>query len=115
MNNYVWKIKNLEYAISADGKSNVVNNISWGLTGSNGSFSITTNGSQDIAFNPNASFINYSDLTENIIIGWLEASMGANEINKIKQFIDAQIQLHIDTKNILQINPTTGSGLPWSN
>ena len=122
-------IESLEYAVTAEGMPNVVTHIHWRLFGtSSGKYaSKTTNNLSDgstatvvlapytgqaygcltVPFNPNKNFINYLDLNEEIVIGWLESILSKDEIAKIKSQIDAQIAA--------QVNPTTGSGLPWSN
>jgi hypothetical protein len=129
MNTYTWRIESLEYAVTAEGLPNVVTHIHWRLFGtssekyasnttSNLSDSSTATvvlapytgqayGCLNVPFNPNKTFINYSDLSEEIVIGWLKSIMSEDDIAKLKSQIDAQIAA--------QVNPTTGSGLPWSN
>lgn len=52
-------------------------------------------------------FIPFENLTEDIVVGWVKDQMGANQVAAY----EAAVQAKIDA----QINPTTASGLPWSN
>lgn len=62
------------------------------------------------AKNPWASvdFVEYDDLTENMVIGWIKSTLGEDEVKQIEDNITAQIDA--------QENPpaaTKGSGVPW--
>lgn len=52
-------------------------------------------------------FIPYEDLTESIVIQWVKDEMGADQVAAH----EANVQAQIDK----QKNPTTASGVPWSN
>jgi hypothetical protein len=122
MNTYIWKIESLEYVVSFDGQSNIVSNIHWRLIGHSEQkkeilniddsvsvvpFSGQVYGSELINYASGNSFVEYAELTEQIVVGWLEASLGSEKI--------AELKLNIDSQITAQVNPTTGSGLPWSN
>jgi hypothetical protein len=106
MNTYVWKIKNLDYVISDKGYFNVITNVHWSLTGSNGAYLAEVSGVQFLPTNNDKPFVAYKDLTEEIVINWLVSNFGEDQISSFKLSIDAEIEA--------QINPTTGNGLPWS-
>ena len=50
-------------------------------------------------------FIQYSDLTEEIVVGWVKEAMGAEQVAAHEASVAAQIDA--------QLNPTSASGLPW--
>ena len=53
------------------------------------------------------SFIPFDNLTEEIVLGWLQDAMGEEAVAQLESSLDAQL-------NAL-INPVVASGLPWSN
>lgn len=103
---YTWKIEQLDYAVAAEGQANVVNNIHWRLLGTDGTYNGQIYGTLGLPFSADKSFVNYADLTKDQIIGWVEANLGTERIDELKEAIDAQIEA--------QANPKTGSGLPWA-
>ena len=53
-------------------------------------------------------FVEYDDLTEDVVIGWVKSALGEERVKKIEDDISAQIDA--------QENPpaaTEGSGVPW--
>ena len=62
------------------------------------------------AKNPWASvdFVEYDDLTEDVVIGWVKSALGEEKVKQIEDDIAAQIDA--------EENPpaaTKGSGVPW--
>ena len=108
MNTYTWKIENLGFTILDEGKQNVVNVILWRFTGTNDVFSSETCGATQLDLDKNVSFIEYENLTENIVLNWLISAIGEEQIAEIKLKIDTQIESQIEAQK-----PKTGSGLPW--
>lgn len=90
-----------------DEKQNVVCSISWELHGTNEK-NITSfvYGNQDIPYNENTSFVNFEDLTEKQVIGWLVDSIGEAHVNAYMQIVAEKIDL-IENPKI--ITPD----LPW--
>lgn len=102
-----WSIVQLDYALSLDGKTDVVNNSHWQCTDSDdagnqarvyGSVAIPTN---DLTY-----FTPYPDITESLAIAWTKDALGAEEVASIEANVASQLSL-IE-------NPTEGSGTPWS-
>jgi hypothetical protein len=52
-------------------------------------------------------FIPYGQLTEAVVVQWVKDEMGANQVAAYEAAVQGQINA--------QINPSTASGLPWSN
>jgi len=55
---------------------------------------------------PGPSFISYSDITEEIAIGWVQSALTEEELVQIQEDIDNQI--------FAKANPTHGAGVPWA-
>lgn len=52
-----------------------------------------------------ADFVNYDDLTEATVLGWVHADIGADEKAAIETALTAEVAE--------QMTPTKGKGMPW--
>lgn len=90
-NTYKWTINALDAKISQDGNSNVVYTIHWGYTASDDSDPVNTAssiGTYGVEYDAD-NFTPYADLTEEQVIGWLEAGL---DVDSMKASFDAQIE-----------------------
>lgn len=71
--------------------SDVVFNVHWRLTGSEGEHSSTAIGTQTLEVADLSSFTSFDDLTHEDIIGWVEAAMGAEMLQSQKDALATQI------------------------
>ena len=53
-----------------------------------------------------SSFIPFDQLTEDVVLGWLEAAMGEETVAQLEASLDSQLDS--------LINPVVDSGIPWS-
>jgi hypothetical protein len=117
MNTYKWSIKQLDYAVEQNGKSDVVTNIHWGVVATNDQiekstetapnlYSSSNQGIATIDLNESENFTDYSNLTEAQVLQWLMAKLGGSSIVAIKNSLDSQIAS--------QVNPPVKSGIPWA-
>ena len=96
---YTWDVSTCDTYPSKSGKSNVVHNVHWILTGSDSSNkdsdgnpqTATVYGSQSVSTDDLSSFINWSDLKASDVQGWVEAGLGSDEVTALKANVDAQI------------------------
>jgi hypothetical protein len=51
------------------------------------------------------SFVPFDELTPEIVIAWVQAQLGEDEVASIESSLDAQIEA--------QLHPVNASGLPW--
>lgn len=63
---------------------------------------------QGDANDPN--FVPFEELTEEVVIGWVQSELGEAEIANITSNIQTRLQQRIDQKN----NPEFLRGTPWS-
>jgi len=74
----------------------------WGASLTDGDYSASAYGTQSFTRDENSpAFIPFEDLTEEVVVGWLELNEG----------LEANLQAQIDE----QKTPTTVSGVPWNN
>ena len=99
MATFNWQISTLERELS-DGGVIVAH---WRCTASDGDFSASSYGTAGFSQDPEAeSFVPYESLTEEMVLGWLWASID-------KDATEAVLAAKIEADK----NPTTAAGVPW--
>jgi hypothetical protein len=73
------------------------------VNATDGTYTASTYGTVGYTQQPGETYIPYQDLTEAIVVGWVQNALG-------KDTVEASLQGQIDA----QINPVQESGLPWS-
>jgi len=101
---YQWKISAMDYTVSQDGHTNVVNVVHWRVSKDDGGNSGGQYGSVGLV-PPSGTFVEWVDITETIAIGWAKAALGTDRVTEIEADIDAQIAE--------KAAPTIGTGVPW--
>jgi hypothetical protein len=105
-----WKVENLVYYPTKDGKSQVVYEVSWRCNGTEEkdgeTYSSSAAGNNIIAYDADASFTAFDDLTEEQVLGWIW------ETDVVKVDVEANVQASVDE----HITPTSVVGVPskWS-
>jgi hypothetical protein len=101
---YTWSISKLDCAPSENGLTNVVKVIHWGLTGiDENSVSASMSNSYPLPSPSPEAFTDYSTLTEETVIGWLESNLDVG-------YLQSRLANEIAT----QYNPPiTPLPLPW--
>ena len=87
---YSWRIDSLD-VINTDAASNIVANVSYRYIGQTDKASAHVSGKLNIPYAPSSSFVEFNDLTRELVISWLEANADipalqatiTEEINKI--------------------------------
>jgi len=107
MTQFNWHIDSLPVYTRKDGKTNVVSEISWRCDAieedSIASFSASIDGIVTIHLDHELSFVDYENLTEDIVWEWVYAKVN-------KEIIEENLQLAIDSKRTSK--PVT-LPLPW--
>jgi hypothetical protein len=102
-----WSIVQLDYALSEDGYTDVVNNSHWQCIDEDASGNqARVYGSVGIPTDDLSNFTPYADITEAQALQWTKDALGAEEVASIEANVADQLQL-------LE-NPTEGSGTPWA-
>lgn len=102
-NTYNWKINALDAKVSVDDVQNVVYTVHWSLiaTSENGEHTVSNIGTHGVEYDAD-NFVPYENLTEAIVIGWLEAGLN---VESIKAGLDAQIEKLITPEEITYTDP----------
>jgi hypothetical protein len=90
-----------------DGETDVVFNVHWTLTGTDGAYAGSVYGSQGVTIDPDAPFTPYVDLTEAQVVGWVQAALGEEQVASYEANVAQQIADQIDP-------PVVTPPLPWA-
>jgi len=108
MINYTWKIKNL-WTKTIDGQQDYVVIAAYDVTGVDGTFSSSLSNTAQFSTASVSEFVPYADLTEEIVLGWIQSELGENGVLSITACIEGQIESQKNPPVSPEITP-----LPWS-
>ena len=100
-----WDVVALDATKTVGSLSDVVTNVHWTASDSDGEHSGSSYGSVELAAADSGSFTAYKDITKDNAIAWAKAALGSDEVTAIETSIAAQIT---ESKT-----PTVSSGVPW--
>ena len=96
---YTWKIGQLDRETS-DG---FVFTAHYTVNADNGTYTAGAYGSQ--GFERPDTLVAYSELTEEIVLGWLKTALTEEKVLEVEKALEAQIEE--------QVQPTKAAGVPW--
>jgi hypothetical protein len=108
MNTYTWSISQLDCIPSVDGQINVVSNIHWAISATDGTNNTTVYGTQGLAFDAKNAFTAYSELTKDQVVEWAQEAIGIDAITALQKSLDNRLEA-------LANPPIVRPPLPWSN
>ena len=92
---YTWDTKSVDTYPTKSGKSDVIFKVYWQLEGVDDTAeknSSVKTGVAEIDTSDLSSFTGFTDLKESDVTGWVEASLGTDQINHYKSVIEEVIQ-----------------------
>jgi hypothetical protein len=99
MTTYLWTINQMD-RLTSDG---FVVTVHYNVGATDGTYQASTYGTTSYTQTPGETYIPYADLTEPVVVGWVQEALG-------KDTVEASLQGQIDA----QKNPVQESGLPWT-
>ena len=97
--NFTWNVVQMD-RLTSDG---FVVTVHYTVNAVDGDYNASTYGTVGYTQEPNKSYIPYADLTQAVVIGWVQESLG-------KDTIEAGLIAQIEA----QKNPVQKTGLPWA-
>ena len=88
---YDWNCKTVDVHPQAEGETNVVYNVHWIVTGTEGEYTVDSIGTQIVTVDPETPFIPFEDLTNEIVVEWTKEAMGEDQVQAIEDSLAAQI------------------------
>jgi hypothetical protein len=107
MNTYTWKIEQLVCIPSIDGQTNVVSMVHWRIKATDGANNAEVYGSQLLNFDAKSAFINYADLTKDVVVGWVQEAMGIDDVTRLQEALNKRLES-------LANPPVVSLPLPWA-
>lgn len=89
---YTWNCRTVDVRPTDGDLTNVVYNVHWRLTGTKDEISEVTIGSIAIELDEDATFVNFDDLTNATVTGWVEAALGTDEVTAMKAGLQSAIE-----------------------
>ena len=106
---YSWDCKTVDtYPTHSDSQSpsntqnDVVYNVHWRLTGTEGDHSSTAIGTQTLTVDDLSSFTNFGSLDNTTVTGWVETALDAEESGRV-----ASLKSSVSSSIAEKINPTS--------
>lgn len=108
MTNFNW-IVNALYTETIDGQQDYVVISIFDVVGVDGEYSASVQGSQTFSTESMSPFIPYNELTNDIVVGWIQESLGQEGVDQIYNCIQIQLDEQINPPVVPQNTP-----LPWA-
>jgi len=97
MNTYTWNCATVDAHPSHTdengvAKTNVIYNVHWRLTGTDGTNSETVIGTQTIAIDDLGTFTEFETLTNDAVAAWVETAIGEERVAELKASLDKSLE-----------------------
>jgi len=103
---YEWNVNTVDVYPTDEGHSNVIYNVHWRLNATDtqvdaegNPYTASSYGTQVLDTSDLSNFTDFDNVTSSQVQGWVESAMGAEEVQSLKDSLDADIAG--------QINPTS--------
>lgn len=106
-NTYAWVIEQLDCYPELDGYTDVVFTAHWRLNGTDGTYNATVYGSVGLSFQPGEQFTPYADLTQDQVVGWVQAALGPEQVQSLTDNVATQLADQVNP-------PVVTPPLPWA-
>ena len=90
-NSYSWAVNSMTAYPEVDGKTDVVFQVAWVCSATDGANNTATYGSVDLTLDPSAPFTPYDQLTLDQVLGWVFDVLGPDGIAAAEATCDAQL------------------------
>lgn len=104
---YTWKVEKIECRPVVGAYENVVSSVHWRLFAADGALQESTYGSAAIDLVVGAPFTPFDQITEAVVLGWVQAKVGAERIASLEVALAQMIADRIAP-------PIVSPPLPWS-
>jgi len=88
---YTWSFPALDVTYDEDGLTNVVNTVHWIYTAKDGDYTATTYSTVGLPA-PGQPFIDYNELTPEIVEGWVVGALGEETVDAMNASLAANIE-----------------------
>jgi hypothetical protein len=104
---YQWTIQAMDCVPQEDGHTDVVVVAHWNVSATDGAYTSSVYGTQSFTYDPETSFTPYDQLTQEQVVGWVQAGMGIDAVTALQENLDQQIANQVNP-------PIVTPPLPWA-
>jgi hypothetical protein len=104
MTTYTWLVTTL-WTETIAGEQNYVVIASYDVTGVDGSYTASLSNTAQFSTANVSNFIPYDQLTNEIVVGWIQQDLGVNGVNSIEACIQGQIDSQINPPVVPEVTP----------
>ena len=106
--NYTWDVSTVDTYPTLDGNADVIYNVHWRLNAEDdanqdadgNNWIASVYGTQALDTSDLSDFTAFADLTSSDVQGWVEAAMGEEAVQSLKDNLDAQIEAKINPTSV---------------
>jgi len=104
MTQFTWLVTTL-WTETIAGEQNYVVNAAYTVTGIDGTYTANLQNTAQFSTASVSPFIPYEDLTNDIVVGWIQQDLGVNGVNSIEACIQGQIDSQINPPVTPEVTP----------
>jgi hypothetical protein len=108
MSTYTWSILEMSVMPVLDGQADVVVSAQWNILGADQGYTYNLAGWQQFTLQQGQGFTPYDQLTEEQVIGWVQDTMGENQVANLQAAVQGSLDAMINPPVQPEILP-----LPW--
>ena len=101
-----WVVEQMNCYPTYESQTDVVFNVAWRVNATDGTYNATSYGTVGVTYVAGTPYTPYAQLTQAQVVGWVQASLGAEQV--------ANIEAALATNIANQVNPPVVTPpLPW--
>ena len=104
MTQFTWLVTTL-WTETIAGEQNYVVNAAYDVTGVDGTYTASLSNSAQFSTSSVSPFIPYDQLTNDIVVAWIQQELGVNGVNSIEACIQGQIDSQINPPVTPEVTP----------
>jgi len=103
---FTWIIEQMNCYPTVEGQTDVVFNVAWRVNATDGTYNATAYGTVGVTYEAGSPYIPYADLTQDQVVGWVQTSMGPEQVASLEARLVTNIANQVDP-------PVVAPPLPW--
>jgi len=104
MTTFTWTVNTL-WTQTVAGEQDYVVNAAYDVVGIDGSYTASLSNTAQFSTASVSPFIPYEDLTNDIVVGWIQQDLGVNGVNSIEACIQGQIDSQVNPPVTPEVTP----------
>jgi hypothetical protein len=102
-----WVIEQMDCYPTYESQTDVVFTVHWRINATDGTYASTVYSAQAVSYTGGSAFTPYADLTQEQVVGWVEAALGPEQVAVYYNFLATNIANQANP-------PVVAPPLPWA-